>query len=117
MPAVKSKYLRFSKSHKYEPSPFTNTGGGLAYVASMNLECSFTKAALAESSDGSGFGREASREMESWTFCDRLDDAVACDDRLRTPAGKSRRTGSRSAMSQSFEASLLGLSYRYCCKE
>lgn len=60
MPAVKSRYFRFSTSHRYEPSPLTNTGGGRAYVATMKGACSRTRAALAESSAGSGFGSAAS---------------------------------------------------------
>lgn len=61
MPAVKSRYLLFSKSHRYDPSPRTKTGGGRAYVATMYGSCSATRRAEGESGWGSGFGREASR--------------------------------------------------------
>lgn len=61
MPAVKSRYFLFSKSHRYEPSPRTKTGGGRAYVATMYGSWSATRRAEGESGWGSGFGREASR--------------------------------------------------------
>jgi hypothetical protein len=60
IPAVKSKYLRFSMSQTYEPSPLVNTGGGRRYVATMKGAWSLTNAALRESAAGSGFGGPAS---------------------------------------------------------
>lgn len=93
IPDVKSRNLRFSMSHRYEPSPLTNTGGGRAYVASMYFWCWFTMAALCEPSTGSAFGGATGGVLRGTLVA-----AAAWDDMNRRPEAASLRVGSRKAM-------------------